>query len=78
MVAGDDTDERRTVAGQRLHVERTVREHRTATVEGFVFRSVRVHVHYDTGIAVSYTHLDVYKRQVCISQVSGAAIFQIS
>ena len=51
-MAGDDTDERRTVAGQRLHVERTVREHRTATVEGFVFRSVRVHMHYDTGIVV--------------------------
>ena len=53
VVAGDNADERRTMAGQRLYVERTVREHRAATVEGFVFCPVRIHVHDDTGIVVS-------------------------
>ena len=51
-MTGDDSDKRRTVTGQRLYVERTVREHRAATVEGFVFRSVRIHMHDDTGIVV--------------------------
>ena len=38
---------------QRLDIECAVREHRTATIQCFVFCSVRIHVHYDTRIVVS-------------------------
>ena len=48
-MAGDDTDKTAVVFGERLHVERTVREIGTASVECFVFCPVRIHVHNNAG-----------------------------
>ena len=51
-MAGDDADEAAAVLGERFHVERTVREHRSATIQRFLLRTIRIHVHHDTGIIV--------------------------
>ena len=48
-MAGDDADEAAAVFGERFHVERAVREIGAAAVKRFVLRSVRIHVHHDTG-----------------------------
>ena len=53
MVTGNDSYKCRSLSGQRLNIECTVREHSAATIKSFVFCSVRVHVHYYTGIVVS-------------------------
>ena len=52
-MTGNNAYESRPLSGQRLNIECTVREHSTATIKGFVFCSVRVHMHYDTRIVVS-------------------------
>ena len=52
MVTGDNSHESGTVARQRLNIERTVREHRSATIQRFLLRTIRIHVHHDTGIIV--------------------------